>query len=149
MLSRRVLVDEVSLIVPDDQRWAGREVVQVSDLMAEPLIAYTPDSEFRRALEASFERQRVPVDHGTIVLRVDSPHDALAAVGAGLGIAFVPRGFAHSLSSKTKVVAIEGVSLRRDILLVHRPEELLAPAGRRLEAFLRSPLATKLLAGEG
>ena len=146
--SQRLLVDEVALIVPDDHRWSHHASVPVSELAGEPLIGYTRDSEFRRVLEEGFDRQRVQLSQLTVVLQVDSVHDAIAAVGAGIGIAFVSKGLAQSSSSKTKVVAIEGVSLRREIFLVHGPEESLAPAGRRLEDFLRSPLATKLLAGE-
>ncbi|HEX2170976.1 MAG TPA: LysR family transcriptional regulator substrate-binding protein, partial [Dehalococcoidia bacterium] len=146
--SRRLLTDEIVLVVSADHPWAGRGSIRAEELLGQSLVVST-HVDYGRLIEDLLDRQHVRLHQVPIAVQVDSSHDALAAVAQGLGVSFVSRGFAQHASSKTVAVQVDGVSLRREVFLVLGPAKARTPAGHRLEAFLRSPLAAKLLAGEG
>lgn len=147
--SQRILSDEIVLVVPAGHPWAERGSVRVDELAGQLVVAQPREADEWQLTGDALDRQRIQLDQLPISVYVDTPQDAMAAVGQGLGISFVAKGFAHGSSSQAVVVQIDGVAVRRDIFLVHRAEEARTEAGRRLEAFLRSPQAAKLLAGEG
>lgn len=146
--SQRVLTDEIVLVVPARHPWAERGSIPAEELAGQSFVARSSTVEWRLAAEA-LDRRRIQIADLPISVHVDTPHDAIAAVGQGLGISFVAKGFAQGSSGKAVAVPIDGVTIRRDVFLVHRAEDAQTEAKRRLEAFLRSPQAAKLLAGEG
>jgi DNA-binding transcriptional LysR family regulator len=147
--SQRILSDEIVLVVPAGHPWAHGGSIRAADLAGQPVVAQPREADGWRLAAEALDRQRIQLDQLPMSIHVDSPHDAIAAVGQGLGISFVPKGIARAFSGSAAVVQIDGVTVRRDIFLVYGAEGSRTEAGRRLEAFLRSPQAAKLLAGEG
>lgn len=147
--SRRIWIDRIVLIVPPDHPWIARGGVPPAQLVEQPVVVQRHDGGVQQSVDSALAKHRIQFAQFPVAAHVDSPEDAILAVAAGLGTAFVPEAFVQNSSSKSLVRPIDGVQIPREIFLVHPPHEKISPVGRRLEAFLRTPLATKLLAGEG
>lgn len=145
---RRVLTDEVVLLTPRNHQWSDQTGVRAADLASAGFVVQGQEPEVWRLVGTALGRCGISIDDLPVAMQVDTAHDAVAAVEQGLGVTFLSNTFVRSESSKSKVVPIEDVRIGREIVLVHRPEDYLSPGGRRLEAFLRAPLVTKVLAGE-
>ncbi len=114
------LVDELVLIVPAAHEWAERASVACSEIAATPLLMRERGSGTRRVVEMALERQHIKRASLHIVMELDSTEAIKSAVEAGLGAGFVSRwAIAKDMraGSGFKIVAIEGVRIRRDFLL--------------------------------
>jgi DNA-binding transcriptional LysR family regulator len=116
------LVDELVLIVPAAHEWAERASIQCSEIASTPLVMRERGSGTRRVVELALEHHHVKRGELQIVMELDSVEAIKSAVDAGLGAGFVSRwAIAKDLraGSSLKIVAIEGLRIRRDFLLAY------------------------------
>ncbi len=127
--------DVADVIVPTGHRLAGHEVITPHDLVAEDWIA-TPDGTIcrqwlGRMYDGTGSRPRIA--HESMEF---GSH--LALVGAGLGIALVPRLGRAPLGDDLVAVAVRDPVPTRDVVAVHRRTMTTSPAVRVLVAALSS-----------
>jgi DNA-binding transcriptional LysR family regulator len=82
--------EEQALIVPPDHPWAGRNDLRLSELYGETWVMRDRRSHSRQVLELSLAKVGVDVGRLTTALDLDSTEAIKQAVGAGLGVGFVP-----------------------------------------------------------
>jgi len=131
------LQDELVLIVSTAHEWAERASVSCFELTSIPLLMRERGSGTRYVIEMALEQQGVKRSSLRIMMELDSTEAIKSAVEAGLGVGFVSRWAIAKdlrLDRNFKIVAVEGLNVKRDLLIAYPagPE----PIGVALE-FLR------------
>lgn len=114
------LLDELMLIAPAAHEWAERGSISISDIPATPLLMRERGSGTRQVIEMALKRGRLKPASLQIAMELDSTEAIKSAVEAGLGVGFVSRWALAKdsrLGSGFKIVEIEGLSIRRDLLI--------------------------------
>ncbi len=133
--------DELVLVAPPGHPFCGRETVSLEDLAAEPLILREPSSGSRQRVEAALADA---YDGGVDALRVGcvlgSPEAIKEGVMQGLGLAFLSsRAIQRERDAGLLCpLAVEGLSLTREVLLVSDPKVGRTPLGQALMDFVLS-----------
>jgi DNA-binding transcriptional LysR family regulator len=126
--------DRLTLIVPPDHELAGRASIPVSALQKQKLVMREEGSGTRAATVRALAELlgAAGVDELPLACEVGTTEAQKAAVGAGLGIAFVSSlAVADELAHGTlAAVRVKGFNVGRAFHLVTRPEAFLSPAAR-------------------
>jgi len=132
--STQVGEDRLTLIVPPDHELAGRAPIPVSALQKQKLVMREEGSGTRAATVRALAELlgAAGVDELPLACEVGTTEAQKAAVGAGLGIAFVSSlAVAEELAHGTlAAVRVKGFNVGRAFHLVTRPEAFLSPAAR-------------------
>ncbi|MFQ6058375.1 MAG: selenium metabolism-associated LysR family transcriptional regulator [Anaerolineae bacterium] len=131
----KIAEDEIVLVVPPDHPFADHPFVALGDLAKEPLVRREIGSGTMESTRCSLRAAGLDLDRCPVAVVLDSAQAVMSAVEAGLGISFVSR-LAASKSLELghlRVVPIEGLSMKRDILCAYRPARMNT---RLLEEFL-------------
>ena len=115
------LEDELVLIASTAHEWAERTSVSCSEIPSIPLLMRERGSGTRHVIEMALERQCVKRNSLQIVMELDSTEAIKSAVDAGLGVGFVSRWAIAKdlrLNNSFKIVAVEGLTIKRQFLVV-------------------------------
>ncbi|HEY3940875.1 MAG TPA: LysR substrate-binding domain-containing protein [Acidimicrobiales bacterium] len=126
LTTHELLAQELSVILPPGTIRASRHLL-VEELEQVPLIAAPKGTSSRRILDEAFASVGlVP----RVVVLAGQREAILPLVLAGAGAAMVPEPLAEQARRLGAVVAVPRPSIRRHVVLAHRPGAL-APAARR------------------
>jgi DNA-binding transcriptional LysR family regulator len=132
--STQVGEDRLTLILHPDHELAGRTSIPVSALSKQRLVMREEGSGTRAATARALAELLGPqgMDELPVACEVGSTEAQKAAVGAGLGLAFVSNlAVADELAHGTlATVRVKGFNVGRAFYLVTRPEAFLSPAAR-------------------
>jgi DNA-binding transcriptional LysR family regulator len=126
--------DSISLIVPGGHPWAGRDMVEASELIGQRMILREETSGTRRILLAELARFDISLEDLNVGLEIGSAEGIVELVAEGYGISFVSDlvcRYALQLG-KIKRVRVQGVSLRRSNYLARKR---IAPPNRPRDVF--------------
>ena len=115
------LEDELVLIASTAHEWAERPSVSCSEISSIPLLMRERGSGTRHVIELALIRQGVKRKSLQIVMELDSTEAIKSAVDAGLGVGFVSRWAIAKdlrLNNSFKIVAVEGLTIKRQFLVV-------------------------------
>ena len=123
----RIATDVADVIVPRGHRLSGRSRVSPQDLLEEPWVATPEGSICRQWLMRMYDGTGRAPRIAHVAMEFDSH---LALVGAGLGVALVPRLGRGALPDDVVAVAAHRPTPTRDITVVHRASMAESPAVR-------------------
>jgi DNA-binding transcriptional LysR family regulator len=135
---RKLLDDEMRLIVPASHPWAALKMVALEDLKAEPFLLREAGSGTRKSLQLSL--QKVGVD--IAALKVCSELGSTEAIrqgikhGAGVSILSTIAVQAELDCGALAALSIEGVDLKRSFFLTWHKERTLSPLATTFCTFL-------------
>ncbi len=131
----KIAEDEIVLIVFPEHPFAGRKRVSFLEVSAEPLIFREPTSGTQRSVEALLFNAGFDLSQCKPTLVLGTTESVVTAVEARSGIAFVSNlAIKKSVAlGLVKVVAVEGVTLKRDFWCIYRKQMV---ASRLLEEFI-------------
>lgn len=127
------LTDHIILIVPSNHPWATRQFIEPEELIGEALLMREPTSGTRRTLLSELAIHDISLDDLNVLLEIGNAEAIVAAVGAGLGVAFVSRlAAAYALAFECVIeVPVKSLDLRRKICIArptlavtNRPQEV-------------------------
>lgn len=127
--------DVADVIVPRDHRLAGRSRLSPADLLDEAWVATPEGSICRQWLMRMYDGTGRAPRIAHVAMEFDSH---LALVGAGLGIALVPRLGRSPLSGDVVAVAAHRPTPTREITVLHRASMVESPAVRAVVGALRA-----------
>ena len=121
----RLVSEDLVAVLPRDHRLAGRARVRIADLAGDAFISFRTGSRPRELLvsagaAAGFEPR--------IALESNESRRIRSLVARGLGVALLPRSDAEASGAAVAVCALDGPSLRRDVMLASRARRHLSPA---------------------
>jgi len=136
----KIAEDEIVLIVLPEHPFAQRAEVSFGELEKESLIFREGNSGTQRSLESLLLEAGFDLSGCTPSLVLGSTQAVIAAVEAGIGIAFVSDvAIKKSLAlGLVKVIAVEGLKLRRDFYRVYRKERIVSRLLEEFIAFIES-----------
>ena len=110
--------DEMVLVVPASHAWAGKRV-SLDDLRSATWVSRELGSGSRRIIEEALEAAGLPARDLQVRMTFDSTEALLAAVEAGLGVAFVSRWAvrAQTAVGSLRVAQVNGLKLTRTFLM--------------------------------
>lgn len=114
-----VAEDEVVLAVPAGHRFAQRSEIGLEEMSGEALVLREAGSGTRQAVEAALAAHHVSLPPHRIASEMGNGRALVAAVAAGQGI-----GFVTALLSGGPRVRLQGLPIRRPLLLVYDPGRL-------------------------
>lgn len=116
------LVDELVLIVPAAHEWAERGSIAAEELANAALLMRERGSGTRHVVEMALEHHGLRRGALHIAMEFDSTEGIKSAVEAGLGVGFISRWALAKdarLGAGFKMTEVEGVRIRRDLLIAH------------------------------
>jgi len=135
LVSVTIARDVADVVVPRTHRLAGRTRVSPRDLVDEPWVATPEGSICRQWLLRMYDGTGRAPRIAHVAMEFDSH---LALVGAGLGIALVPRLGRAALPDDVVAVAAHRPVPSREITVVHRASMAESPAVRAVVQALRT-----------
>lgn len=130
--SRPVRRDELTLIVPPGHRLARVKAVGIRELGDDLFIAHNVASPYRERVVEAFARFRTPLRVGVELPTIET---IKKAVGAGMGVAFVPRMCMDDELDRGDfcAVRVRELQVARMLRVIYRRHAALSPAA---QAFL-------------
>jgi DNA-binding transcriptional LysR family regulator len=132
-----VYTDELAFVVNPDHPLAKEKAIAIEDLGAENFIAHNVPSPVRRQVVAAFEKHKTPLNMG---VELPSLEAVKRFVAMGNGVALVPGlTVGRELATWELVrVAVEALSFKRHLRLVHRKRANLSHAAMAFLKVVRS-----------
>ncbi len=143
LAARKVMDDELILVVSPHHPWAARKAVSGSELPAQPLILREKGSGSRKDMEEAFAEMGLSPEELTVIANFNSFEAIKEAVQADLGAALISRLAVKGELERGQLnpVLIDGVNLCRSIYAATLPEARLTEAAARLLQMVSRELA--------
>jgi DNA-binding transcriptional LysR family regulator len=118
-----IMVDDLVLIVPSNHRFADRSSVTPEELIGGEWVMREPTSATRQLIFSNFAERQIDPESLKVVMELGCPEAVVVAVENGCGISIVSRVAVcrSMLLGSLKIIPIEGMSMRREILLARNP----------------------------
>lgn len=138
--SFKVAEDEIVLEVFSEHPFAQREKVSLMELEKEPLIFRNRTSGTQGSLEALLLDRGYDLRRCSPTLVLGSTQAVVAAVEAGIGIAFVSNlAVKKSVAlGLVKVIAVDELKLKRNFYCIYRKERLISRLLQEFIAFIQA-----------
>jgi DNA-binding transcriptional LysR family regulator len=131
--------DEFVAVVPAKALDTAGHTIPLTAIAGEPMISLLPGTSMRRTVEQAFARVELPYEPA---FEVRDYATALGLAEAGLGVAILPKSaVARPHDRGTRVYGITEPEISRDIGILLRRGEVLAPAAAELTKMLKRSLA--------
>jgi len=124
--------DHISLIIPADHPWVGRQSIEPADLLSETLLMREPTAGTRRVLLTELAKHDITLDDLNVALEIGNAEAIVKTVEAGYGIAFVSalaaswavaQGGVVRMPVQDMVLKRTVFMIRRGLVTAHRPQE--------------------------
>lgn len=143
-----LLTDELVLIVGAHHPWATRERVAPAELGTAEWILREGGAATRQLVAATLAEQSMSADDLRVAMELGSVEAVEAAVEAGHGVSIVSRvAVQRGLElGRIKIVAVEGLSVRREIYLARNRLRACTCAQLKFREFIESPAGQQVIA---
>lgn len=134
-------VDQLVIIAPNREPWAGRTSISIEEFKIQPFIIREAGSGTRQVIEEALASIGIDLSQLNIVVELASVDSIKAAVEAGVGISIMSRlALRKELHTRTLLaLELEGLSLEQKIYLAYNRERVQTRLGKAFINFLRSP----------
>ncbi len=146
LVQKKIIDDEMFLIVPQQHRWATKRHVAMDELVTEPFIMREPGSGTRKSMEQVLEKADQPVGSLNVVAEMGSTEAIRQGIKAGVGVSILSECAVREelAAGSLKKVKIQGVSFRRAFYLTVHRHRTQSPLCRTFIKFLDRESDTKL-----
>ncbi len=140
IIQKKLIEDELCLVVPKSHKWAGRKEITADELRKEPFILREKGSGTRKTMESHLEAMGLK----TCDLKVCAVFGGTAAVvegiKSGIGISILsPLAAADYISEgKLHALKIKGITMKRHFYLTTRKNSTPSPVCRAFMDFLEN-----------
>lgn len=145
LVQKRIVDDEMFLIVPRNHKWAGRRQIALNELAEEPFIMREPGSGTRRSMAQVLENRGQPVRDLNVVAEMGSTEAIRQGIKAGLGISILSEcAVNEELATRSlNKLKIRGLSFKRAFYLTMHRHRTQSPLCRTFTDFLDRELSPK------
>lgn len=138
LVQKKIIDDEMFLIVPRKHRWATKRHVVMDELVREPFIMREPGSGTRKSMEQVLEKAGQPVGALNVVAEMGSTEAIRQGIKAGVGVSILSEcAVGEELDAGSlKKVKIRGLSFKRAFYLTVHRKRTQSPLCRTFIKFL-------------
>jgi DNA-binding transcriptional LysR family regulator len=135
---RKLLDDEMRLIVPASHPWAALKMVTLKDLKAEPFLLREAGSGTRKSLQLSLQKVGVDIAELKVCAELGSTEAIRQGIKHGAGVSILSPIAVRSELENGSLTAlnVERVDLKRSFYLTWHEERTLSPLATTFCAFL-------------
>lgn len=147
MITKKLLSDELSLIVSPEHSWVKKREVSIADLIKEPFILREAGSGTRQMIEKILGRHGVTINDMKISSILGSTEAIKDAVENGLGVSIISRWAARKESKygTLKLLNLKEEKMVRDFSLIVHKNSVSSGSLEEFINFLKSYPYDKLL----
>lgn len=133
--------DHIILITPPDHNWTSQKEIIPDDLIQEAMIIREPTSGTRRVLLSALAAHDISLADLKVILELGNAESIVAAVAAGIGVAFISRASADFAlqAGCVKEVTIPPFNLRRKVCMVRRKTQINSRPAEIFWGFIHEP----------
>jgi DNA-binding transcriptional LysR family regulator len=145
LVQKKIVDDEMFLIVPRKHRLATRRFVMMDELASEPFIMREPGSGTRKSMEQVLEKAGQPVRALNVVAEMGSTEAIRQGIKAGVGVSILSEcAVGEELATGSlKKLKIQGLSFKRAFYLTVHRHRTQSPLCRTFIKFLYRESDTK------
>jgi DNA-binding transcriptional LysR family regulator len=145
LVQKKIIDDEMFLIVPQQHRWATKRHVAMDELVTEPFIMREPGSGTRKSMEQVLEKADQPVGSLNVVAEMGSTEAIRQGIKAGVGVSILSECAVREelAAGSLKKVKIQGLSFKRAFYLTVHRHRTQSPLCRTFIKFLDRESNTK------
>ena len=142
IVQKKLIKDEMHLIVPADHRWAGTKRVALKRLINEPFIVREPGSGTLKSIDQSLRDQGHRLEDLNVVAELGSTQAICQGIKTGAGVSILSTlAVAEDLDSgKLDALEVDGLNLNRNFYLTRHRYRSPSPLSRVLVQFLEKAL---------
>ena len=139
LVQKKIMDDEMILIVPGGHEWAGRDQVALEELIKEPFIMREPGSGTRKTIERVSDKSGDWFARLNVVAEMGSTEAVRQGIKAGVGVSILSEcAVTDDLArGSLKKISIEGVSFRRVFYLIVHKHRTQSPLCQAFIKFLK------------
>lgn len=147
MVAKKILSDELLMIVPPKHHWANRKEVSIAELTKEPFLMREPGSGTRQMIEKILARYGITINDMKLSAVLGSTEAIKNAVENGIGISIISRWAARKENTygTLRLLNIKEEKMIRDFSLVMIKNSVPSNSLEEFVAFLKSYNYEKLL----
>jgi DNA-binding transcriptional LysR family regulator len=129
LVQKKIMDDEMFLIVPKNHKWSNKRQVTAEGLSREPFIMRELGSGTRKSIEQVMEESGHPFDTLDVVAEMGSTEAVRQGIKAGVGLSILSeRAVGEELGTGTlKKVKIKGLSFKRAFYLTYHRRRTQSP----------------------
>jgi DNA-binding transcriptional LysR family regulator len=138
LVQKKIMNDEMFLIVPADHKWGNRRQVTMDEVIQESFIMRELGSGTRKSIERVFEASGFSLDALNVVAEMGSTEAVRQGIKAGVGVSILSRlAVAEELAlGRLKKVKMKGLSFKRAFYLIYHRRRTQSPLCRAFIEFL-------------
>jgi len=137
---KKLLSDELLLIVPPNHPWSKKKEISISDLVKEPFLFREAGSGTRQIIEKFLNRYGITVNDMKISAILGSTEAIKDAVENGLGVSIISRWAARKESKygTLRLLSLKEEKIARDFSLIVNKNSVQSNALEEFVSFLKS-----------
>jgi DNA-binding transcriptional LysR family regulator len=114
--------DVINMVVPAGHRWTSQALIELEELLKEPMILREPTSGTRRVMLEALARHDIALDDLNVFLELGNAEAIVETLAAGYGVSFVSRisAIRPLKEGVIKEVHFRGIELSRRLMMVRR-----------------------------
>jgi DNA-binding transcriptional LysR family regulator len=145
IIQKKLIEDEMRLIVPADHRWAGGKRVSLKRLFSEPFILRESGSGTLKSLDHSLSGCGHSIENLNVVAELGSTQAICQGIKTGAGVSVISTlAVAEDLQAgKLKALEVDGLDLRRNFYLTRHRYRSPSPLSEAFAKFLEEKLPGK------
>ncbi|MCD6586179.1 MAG: LysR family transcriptional regulator [Desulfobacteraceae bacterium] len=135
---KKLIEDEMSLIIRSDHKWAAKDHVSIDMLFTEPFIIREQGSGTLKSIQNSFSKIAKNINSVNVIAQLGSTAAVIQGIKNNVGVSiFSTRAVKEELEAGTlKALAIKGVDLKRSFYLTTHQDRTASPLCRAFIDFL-------------
>ena len=139
IVQKKLIKDEMRLIVPANHRWAGKKRVSLDRLINEPFIVRERGSGTLKSIAASLSSVGHSIDDLKVVAEMGSTESVRQAIkhGAGISILSTLAVAEEVKAGALSALAVDGLNLTRRFYLTWHKSRSLSPLSEAFIGFLK------------
>ena len=138
LVQKRIIDDQMFLIVPQRHKWAAKPQVLMNELIGEPFIMRELGSGTRKSIEQVLHKSGYPLSALNVVAEMGSTEAIRQGIKAGVGVSILSKcAVAEELTTGSlKKVRIKGLTFNRAFYLTFHRSRTQSPLCRTFIKFL-------------
>jgi DNA-binding transcriptional LysR family regulator len=144
IIQKKLIEDEMRLIVPADHRWAGEKRVSLKRLIAEPFILREHGSGTLKSLHKSLVDRGHSIEDLKVIAELGSTQAICQGIKTGAGVSIISTlAVAEDLQAgKLNALEVDGLDLKRNFYLTRHRYRSPSPLNQAFVKFLKQKLKT-------
>lgn len=146
IIQKKLIADEMRLIVPVGHKWAGKSSIDLKSLIEEPFIIREKGSGTLKSLQKTLASHNIGLNAFHIAAELGSTASVIQGIKSGIGVSILSTiAVADEIEAGTlKALSVQGIDLTRNFYLTYHKDRTPSPLCRAFMEYLEEKFPTGL-----